>query len=209
MLETFTKLQFEVRIYTNLTVKDIYKTLEKVSMEDLSDCDTFSLVILSHGNEGIIYGYDGSYSVDKIWQNFTADHCPSLAGKPKMIFIQACQGNNMDPGTTLGPTTSRTSTDSFASYRTPMHADFLLAHSTVAGYYSWRNTVQGSWFIQVLGKVLLANNKTEDVLTMLTKVNQVVAVRYESNSSRQEFNNKKQTPFIYSTLLRKLYLQPK
>ena len=169
-----------------------------------------AVVILSHGNEGIIYGYDGSYSVDKIWQNFTADHCPSLAGKPKMIFIQACQGNNMDPGTTVGPTTnSRTSTDSFASYRTPMHADFLLAHSTVAGYYSWRNTVQGSWFIQVLGKVLLANNKTEDVLTMLTKVNQVVAVRYESNSSRQEFNNKKQTPFIYSTLLRKLYLQPK
>ena len=168
------------------------------------------MVILSHGNEGIIYGYDGSYPVHKVWQNFTPDNCPSLAGKPKMMFIQACQGNNMDPGTTVGPTTtSRTSTDSFASYRTPMHADFLLAHSTVAGYYSWRNTVQGSWFIQVLGKVLLANNKTEDVLTMLTKVNQVVAVKYESNSSRQEFNNKKQTPFIYSTLLRKLYLQPK
>ena len=28
-------------------------------------------------------------------------------------------------------------------------ADFLLAHSTVAGYYSWRNTASGSWFIQV------------------------------------------------------------
>ena len=57
----------------------------------------------------------------------------------------------------------RTSSDSFASYRTPLHADFLLAHSTVAGYYrwvrwaknwnefllSWRNTASGSWFIQV------------------------------------------------------------
>ena len=42
MLETFTKLQFEVRMYSNLTVKDIYKTLEKVSLEDLSDCDTFA-----------------------------------------------------------------------------------------------------------------------------------------------------------------------
>ena len=166
MLETFTKLQFEVRIYTNLTVKDVYKTLEKVSLEDLSDCDTFArkfeikefllncktfpaVVILSHGNEGILYGYDGSYPVDKIWQNFTADNCPSLAGKPKMFFLQACQGNNMDPGTTVKPnsSSSRTSTDSLASYRTPLHADFLLAHSTVAGYYSWRNTVQGSWFI--------------------------------------------------------------
>ena len=34
----------------------------------------------------------------------------------------------------------RTSSDSFASYRTPLHADFLLAHSTVAGYYRWRKT---------------------------------------------------------------------
>ena len=44
---------------------------------------------------------------------------------------------------------SRTGTDSLASYRTPLYSDFLLAHSTVSGYYSWRNTVQGSWFIQV------------------------------------------------------------
>ena len=42
MLETFTKLQFEVRVYTNLAVKDVYRTLEKVSMEDLSDCDTLA-----------------------------------------------------------------------------------------------------------------------------------------------------------------------
>ena len=37
-----------------------------------------------------------------------------------------------------------------AYFRTPLHADFLIAHSTVNGFYSWRNTVQGSWFIQVL-----------------------------------------------------------
>ena len=55
----------------------------------------------------------------------------------------------MDHGVTVPANRVRTSTDSFASYRTPLHADFLLAHSTVAGYYSWRNTVQGSWFIQV------------------------------------------------------------
>ena len=44
---------------------------------------------------------------------------------------------------------ARTMTDSLATYRTPLYADFLLAHSTVAGFYSWRNTVSGSWFIQV------------------------------------------------------------
>ena len=65
------------------------------------------------------------------------------------MTLQACQGSKVDHGVAVKASHGRTSTDSFASYRTPLHADFLLAHSTVAGYYSWRNTVQGSWFIQV------------------------------------------------------------
>lgn len=34
----------------------------------------------------------------------------------------------------------------------PMEADFLIAYSTISGYYSWRNSVNGSWFIQSLCK---------------------------------------------------------
>ena len=41
------------------------------------------------------------------------------------------------------------------------------------------------------------------------QVSQVVARDYESNSSRPEHNNKKQIPFIYSTLVNKLFLKPK
>jgi hypothetical protein len=37
----------------------------------------------------------------------------------------------------------------------------------------------------------------------------VVGREYESNSSTPEYNLKKQTPFIYSTLTAKLYLKPK
>ena len=112
-------------------------------------------VILSHGNEGILYGYDSAYPAHKIWEPFTADRCSSLIGKPKLFFIQACQGSKMDHGVPVKANMGRTSTDSFASYRTPLHADFLLAHSTVAGYYSWRNTVQGSWFIQVESRKII------------------------------------------------------
>ena len=32
----------------------------------------------------------------------------------------------------------------------PDESDFLLAYSTVPGYYSYRNTVDGSWYIQIL-----------------------------------------------------------
>ncbi len=48
-----------------------------------------------------------------------------------------------------------------------------------------------------------------DLLSMLTLVNLKVTREYESSSSRPEFNNKKQTPFLYSTLTHKLYLVPK
>jgi len=209
MIKTFTKLEFEVRVYQNLSTKDIERALEKASLEDHSKHEMFAVVILSHGNEGILYGYDSAYPAHKIWEPFTADRCASLIGKPKMFFLQACQGSKVDHGVTVKASNGRTSTDSFASYRTPLHADFLLAHSTVNGYYSWRNTVQGSWFIQVLGSALLANYADQDMLTILSKVAKVVAFEYESNSSRSEFNNKKQIPFIYSTFTNKLYIQPK
>lgn len=47
-----------------------------------------------------------------------------------MFIIQACQGDNVDGGITL----SRTETDGqCSSYRIPMHADFLIAYSTIPG----------------------------------------------------------------------------
>ena len=48
MMEIFTKLQFEVRIFSNLTVKDIYNMLEKVSLEDHVDRDMLSGEIIKY-----------------------------------------------------------------------------------------------------------------------------------------------------------------
>ena len=69
--------------------------LKEVSFRDHSAYDAFILVILSHGNNDGIYGIDGTkgfVSLEDITALFDSTKCQSLSGKPKMFFIQACQG---------------------------------------------------------------------------------------------------------------------
>ena len=56
---------------------------------DHSDCDCFAAAILSHGAEGgIVYGTDGIINLDTLIAPFKGDKCRTLAGKPKLFFIQ-------------------------------------------------------------------------------------------------------------------------
>ena len=132
-----------------------------------------------------------------------------------MFFIQACQGGMMDEGVTVVESemdsvdSGRTETDSafFASYKVPIHSDFMIFHSTISGYYSWRNTMNGSWFIQAMASVFRDyEGQQRDLMSLLTIITKRVSIEYESSSSKKEFNNKKQTPFFYSTLRYKVYL---
>jgi len=69
--------------------------LKEVSFRDHSAYDAFILVILSHGNKDGIYGIDGRKGfvlLEDITALFDGPKCRSLIGKPKMFFIQACQG---------------------------------------------------------------------------------------------------------------------
>ena len=53
-----------------------------------NDSDCFLLAILSHGDEGVIYGTDGIIQLDMLINPFKGDKCPSLIGKPKIFIIQ-------------------------------------------------------------------------------------------------------------------------
>ena len=50
--------------------------------------DSLVILFMSHGEDGILYGRDGSFKIDTLFDDFKSDNCPSLAGKPKMFFIQ-------------------------------------------------------------------------------------------------------------------------
>jgi Caspase domain len=53
------------------------------------DSDCVVIIVLSHGEDKILYAKDTSYKPEILWSAFTADKCPTLAGKPKLFFIQA------------------------------------------------------------------------------------------------------------------------
>ncbi|XP_063697621.1 caspase-like [Culicoides brevitarsis] len=212
LVKSFQRLDFTVCVFNDLKYREILREIEAVSRLDHSDNDCIAICILSHGELGYIYARDGQYKLESIWTYFTADRCPTLAGKPKLFFIQACQGDQLDGGITL--LNDRTETDSSStgglSYKIPNHADFLIAYSTIPGFYSWRNTTKGSWFMQSLCQELNEHGTKYDLLTILTFVCRRVAIDFESNApDRPKMHQQKQIPCITTMMTRILRFNEK
>ena len=87
----FKKLLFTVVVRNNLDCNGIKQILKEHAEADHSEHNAIIVAILSHGEEGAIYGTDGTLKVRELTRLFKG---PNLAGKPKLFFFQACQGNS-------------------------------------------------------------------------------------------------------------------
>ncbi|XP_030251201.1 caspase-3-like [Sparus aurata] len=198
-VEVFSKLGYKIKFFNDQTVGQMRQLMLSVSQEDHSGSASFACVLLSHGDEGIIYGTDGLEKFENLTQYFKGDSCKSLVGKPKLFFIQACRGTALDDGIEC---------DSVAetpAERIPVQADFLYAYSTAPGYYSWRNTANGSWFMQSLCEMLQRHHGELELMQIMTRVNRKVALNFESASNLPGFSAKKQIPCIVSMLTKDFY----
>lgn len=228
----FSQFGFTISIYKNLTVQELKSTLNKYAQEvDHSDCDTLVIVFMSHGERKIIYARDGGFEQDVLFEGFRADRCPTLAGKPKLFFIDASRGEGSQrpvmvpkekdaelcqvvPADTGVPievqsVLKRDIREEVIPEEIASHADFLKCWSTPLGYYSWRNTTNGSWFVQSLCQVFSRATGEEDIMDLLTKVNMVLNSSFQSNCpNSKDMHAKKQTASFESTLTAKLYLSP-
>ncbi|XP_062591288.1 caspase-7-like [Saccostrea cucullata] len=206
------ELDFEVDLFHNLKADEIKYQLKKAASEDHSNNDCFTCAILSHGEDGLIWGIDRLIAINDLLEPFKGNKCLSLAGKPKIFFIQACRGTKFDEGVDMNVADAKGFMDiepQFSLQKIPSEADFLLAYSVVPGYYSWRNSSNGSWFVQALSEVLMKHGQTLDLLTMMTRVNQIVANKFQSNTSHPDMNEKKQIPCITSMLTKEVYFTSK
>ncbi|KAF5896512.1 caspase-7 [Clarias magur] len=208
LFKCFKNLGFKVAIYNDQTCDGMRGILEKVSEEDHTDNSCFACILLSHGEEGMIYGTDMPMPIKNLTSLFRGDRCKSLVGKPKLFFIQACRGSEFDDGTIQtdsGKPDDCLETDANPRHKIPVEADFLFAYSTVPGYYSWRNPGRGSWFVQALCNILSEFGKQLEILQILTRVNYMVATNFESWSDNPRYSEKKQIPCVVSMLTKELY----
>ncbi|XP_045431360.1 caspase-8 isoform X2 [Pipistrellus kuhlii] len=201
----FSELHFKVVRYKDATAKQICEILESYQSKDHKDKDCFICCILSHGDKGIVYGCDGQEApIYELTSYFTGLKCPSLAGKPKIFFIQACQGDNFQKGITVETDSEENDAylemDSYQKRNIPNEADFLLGMATVNNCVSYRSTEKGSWYIQSLCQSLRERcPRGDDILTILTEVN------FEVSSKDDKRNMGKQMPQPTFTLRKKLY----
>merc|ERR1712098_754357 len=143
-----------------------------------------AIFILSHGEDnGTIFASDYPFRVDHdILFQLAADKSPNLAGKPKLVFVQACQGQETDAGSTVTERDRRrrhTSQDSTATYKIPNYADFLIFQASFWDHFSFLSSETGSWFIQALCDKIDKSQEEEPLLDILLSVSATVALNKE------------------------------
>ncbi|XP_041662167.1 caspase-8 isoform X2 [Cheilinus undulatus] len=190
LIKVFEWLQFDTEIKRDCKREDMLSALHELSRRDHSNVDCLVCCILSHGELEGVFGVDGvTVSLKELREPFNGLMCPSLADKPKLFFIQACQGNDLQKPVDLesdGPSSRHVVSDA-VKYSIPSDADFLLAMSTVPSFVSFRERVNGTWFIQTLCQNLVQMvPRGADLVSILTKVNGDVSKKTDITGQKKQ-----------------------
>lgn len=90
LAKLFKMLKFDVKVYNDRTKAEIRSITKEMATFNHTNYDAFIFSILTHGEEGVIYGTDGTISIRDLTAEFK--YSTSLVGKPKVFLFQACQG---------------------------------------------------------------------------------------------------------------------
>ena len=186
LCDLFERLDFKVKCYIDKTADQLRDRIRKISKIDYDNVGCVLIFIMSHGNDGKIFGTDGeAVNLRDFVDPFKK--VSSLKDKPKMFFVNACRGDKMTPThdhkKLVEMDAKEANEDLYKANKTPLDADFLFAYSTVANYYSIRDSEDGSWFIQILCDQIERFKSEKHILDIMTKVIRIV--------SKQEGRNRK------------------
>ena len=209
---TLRYLGYIVLEYKDLSAEEIHEVIEKVRtlddvvynkerIRDHSIFDSFLCCILSHGENGVVYGIDSKkVQITHLTYKLSADVCPSLAKKPKLFFIQACRGPQVDGGSDNSDLhelihVAKNEFSAVTDASLSRVADFFVGYSTSADFVSFRDPTKGTWYIWELCVALCCLSTSRPLRDIMDVVHEKVNTEHSHREHRQ-------AP-IYETSLRK------
>lgn len=141
------------------------------------NADCLVVILLSHGLYDVIYGTDWE-SVDlrrDIYPLFNNEKCPALQGKPKLFFVQACRGDEVqlcraEHRNEETDEALLTPAPVAAQMAMPQWSDMYIAYSTIPHYTSFRDTENGTWFISTVFNVFRQHAATAHLEALMHMV---------------------------------------
>ncbi|XP_074539235.1 caspase-2 isoform X2 [Halichoeres trimaculatus] len=231
--KVFTELDYVVTVHRDLSAQGMRTCIENFSRQpDHQTVDSCVVCLLSHGVEGAIYGTDGQLlQLDWVFGTFDNAHCPLLQNKPKMFFIQACRGEEMDCGVEQIDGPVRTCSPSCEQHdagregqgdagsrqrgdhgrtriKLPQRSDMICGFASLKGTAAMRNTKRGSWFIQEINTAFRQQARDTHVADILVQVNSRIKEREGYAPGTAHHRCKEMSEFT-SSLCKDLYLFPK
>ncbi|WKX93752.1 hypothetical protein Q1695_011203 [Nippostrongylus brasiliensis] len=186
----FRQLGYTVIVENDLNCKEMLARVRSFANDpEHKHASSAIVVVLTHGERDQLLGVGGDDDILSVYpflEALNARNAPFLAGKPKLIFIQACRGDRRDTGVSIVDQVDslRQENDGLlglfncvrpAPMREtcpvrPRESDFLIAYATPPTYVSWRNSLRGSWFVQAICEVFAKHARNADILQLLTKM---------------------------------------
>ncbi|CAB1427682.1 unnamed protein product [Pleuronectes platessa] len=231
--KVLTELDYMVTVHRDLTAQDMRSCIANFCQRpDHRTVDSCVVCVLSHGVDGAVYGTDGQLlQLDWMFEAFDNSHCPLLQNKPKMFFVQACRGDEMDCGVEQidGPTRTyspsceqrdagREGQGDAASrqrgdmgrprIKLPQRSDMICGFASLKGTAAMRNTKRGSWFIQDINTTLRLHARDTHLADILVQVNGRIKEREGYAPGTLHHRCKEMSEFT-SSLCKDLYLFPK
>ncbi|XP_069475036.1 caspase-3-like [Ambystoma mexicanum] len=200
LFKVLSGLGFKVALHMDLTAQEVMDLYLEETTEDQGDC--FLSVLSSHGEEGVVYGFDGCpVKLTDIFALFKPRRCPGLAGKTKMFFVQACRGAMLDPGVTLECDSSTDSQEDSFSHYLSIPDDTTVMFASSPGYGAFLNP-SGSIFLQTLCELLSGEEHQLELSQLLTRVSHIVAYGFEA---RGRHCGSKEMPCIVTNMTREVF----
>uniref|UniRef100_A0A8D0BAN4 Caspase-3 n=1 Tax=Salvator merianae TaxID=96440 RepID=A0A8D0BAN4_SALMN len=190
---------YAVQLHFDLTAEEIKNVYEEERHADHGDY--FVSILSSHGEEGIIYDCNGEMvELASIFQALSSDSCPNLAGKPKIFFVQACRGHNIDHGVQLQTDSGDPQMDCFSHYLS-IPEDTAVMFASSPGYAAFINRWE-SMFLKALLDLLEGEERHLELSRLMTRISRQVAFHAEA---RGQHRGGKEMPCFVSKMLQEAY----